>query len=135
MTEENPYKPSGEWTRKTEETDLTEEAVFFTRIRQNGVSSDYITFLLKGDRHHTLASNEIEEIFFEPTQGIICFFRFGTIHIEGRNLQELHGLLREKKVTEIREQCQKPELYFEKDSLFIQRIAYVSENLHRMQII
>jgi hypothetical protein len=134
MEKENTYKPSRPWTPHAgRETEELAESLFYTRIRQQGVFADFITFRLKGERYHTLATGDLQELFFEPSEGIVCFFRFGIVKIKGRNLKDLHTHLRDRRITEIREFSGKPDLLFEPEALFIQSILYESENMMRLQ--
>lgn len=134
MEKENPYKPTRQWSKPSEEDEVsTTESLFFTRLRQQGATVEFITFRLKGERYHTLATSDLQEIYFEPSEGIICFFRFGIVQIKGRNLKELHGYLKEKRITEIKEFSGNPDLLFDAEALFIQSVVYESENMMRLQ--
>lgn len=136
MTEGNHYNPGARWAdrAKNENDEALEEAVFFTLQRQSGSPVELVTFALKEGYHHSIASNEIEEIFFHPERGIFLFFAFGKVQIEGRNLQKLYRHLRERKVTEIREFSDNAQQFFDKEALFISRIHYESENLKKLRM-
>lgn len=130
MEAQKNYSPPTRWSERAGQQDnepLREETIFFTVVRQQGATADYIDFHLKPGRHHTLSINDIREMCFDPEQGIFLFFGFGTVHIEGRNLGKLHALLCQRKVSEIREFSEKADVFFEKDVLVIQRIHYESE--------
>lgn len=133
MDEENRYSPASNWAKKTavQDNEPLDRTIFFTRLRQAGKTTDTITFLLREQKYHTLATNEIEEMFYSPEQGIFLFFPMGTVHIEGRNLEALYQALRERKVTEIREFSDQPDRFFDKEALLVSRIHYESENLKR----
>lgn len=109
-----------------------EKSLFFTTIRQQGAVAEFIDFHLKPGQHHTIALTDIREMLFDPSVGIVLFFGFGMVRIEGRNLQALHGLLCQRKVSEIREFSENAELFFEKEVLFIKKIHYESEHLQKM---
>lgn len=137
MEQGNHYKPTTSWSEKThsQEKHLIENALFFTIVRQQGANSPTLTFILKDQTYHTLTTADIEEIYYEPSKGIIVFFRFGIAHIKGRNLLHLHQLLREGKVCEIREFSENADVFFDKEALFINNITYQSDNLERWEAI
>lgn len=122
------YSPKTRWTEKELPEDI-DKAIFYTVIRQQGVTSSQISFLLKSQICHSLPWHEIEEIYYQPDAGIYFFFRAGTVHIQGKNLEKLHHYLQQCKVTEIREFCDNPQLLFEESALFIEKITYESDNL------
>lgn len=134
MEQANHYKPSTSWSEKThsnEKQHIEENTLFFTITRQQGASPPTLTFILKDQSYHTLATTDIEEIYYEPAKGIILFFRFGIAHIEGRNLLTLHQFLRERKISEIREFSENADIFFDQKALFISRITYESDNIRR----
>lgn len=65
MAEARGYNPSTQWVGRDEE-DNQEKSIFFTIVRQQGVTSTQLSFLLKDQSCHTLPLNEIEEIYYHP---------------------------------------------------------------------
>lgn len=136
MEEGNHYNPQKTWTRKTGEQDNEpiEQSAFFSCLRQPGHKADYITFFMKDRKQHMLATSEITEGQFDPDRGITLIFHFGIVRIEGRNLEALVVMLRQKRVTEIREFSEDAKRFFDKEALFISKVHYESENLRKMKL-
>lgn len=139
MQEAGNYNPSISWGEKErgqeQPEELSSSTPFFTYIRQQGATALQITFILKNQRHHTLPIQEIEEIYFHPVDGIVLFFRFGLVKIEGRNLEELHTYLQRRQVKEIREFGEDSTLFFDKEALFISKITYASDHLTQLGLV
>lgn len=135
MSEENLYNPATRWTdRQRLEPEEPEAAIFFTLLRQQGVTAEQIAFQLKSGCQHTLPITEITEMYFAPERGIILFFRSGLVRIEGRNLEKLHQYLQARKVIEIREFSESGSVFFDKEALFISGIGFESDNLLRLGV-
>lgn len=136
MEKESLYKPNTGWTGKhgSLDNELIEDSIFFTILRQHGATSRMIGFVLKNQHHHALPTSEIEEIYFDPVRGIVLFFRFGVVQIEGRNLDLLYLYLREQKVIEIREFSRKSDSILDEKALLVSSIRYESDNLKRLQL-
>lgn len=137
METESRYNPNTRWSEKhgqDQEDASLEEAVFFTSLRQQGVTAEQLSFQLKNGRFHCLPYYEIGEIYYEPSVGIVLFSRMGLIQIQGRNLKKLYQQLHTRKVVEIREFSESAGLFFATDALFISAIIYESENLRRLNL-
>lgn len=137
MEKESHYNPpSTRWGDKhgSEPENTVEEMVFYSVLRQSTANVEQISFHLKNGCQHTLAAGEIMEMYYDPASGIILFFSLGTIHIKGRNLENLHRHLKDRKVKEVREFSERADLLFATDALVITRIEYASENLRRLGI-
>ncbi len=136
MSEGNLYNPATRWSeRQRQDQEDSEETIFFTTLRQQGVPSEQITFRLKNGCYHTLPLAEITEIYYQAAAGIVLFFRMGFVWIQGRNLGKLHQHLQARKVTEIREFSPGGSVFFDKEALFISGIRYESENLQKLELI
>lgn len=134
MEKEESYKPSTRWANRTgqeEPETLQSENLFFTPTRGPN-TTETLTFLLRGQRLHTIPVAAILEHYYNPDQGIILFCRTGTVQIEGRNLEKLYRQIAARKVVEIREFMRDAQQFFDKDSLFINRINYESENITKL---
>lgn len=137
METESRYNPETRWGEKhspNQDNTPLEEAVFFTSLRQQGATAEQLGFQLKNGSFHSLPYYEIGEIYFEPSAGIVLFFRMGLVRIEGRNLKKLYQQLHARKVVEIREFSENAGMFFATDALFISSITYESENLRRLGI-
>jgi hypothetical protein len=134
MDEESRYNPQKSWTRQAGEQDNepVQQSAFFSCLRQPGQKAEYITFFMKDRTQHMLAASEIVEGQLDPDRGIVLFFPFGRVRIEGRNLEELVVMLRQKRVTEIREFSEDAKRFFDKEALFISKVHYESDNLKKL---
>ncbi len=133
MQKEETYNPSLRWSEKAtgEKEDSLHETAFFTLLRQPTDRVDYLCFTLKNGRQHMVAASDISEMCHEPGASIVLFFNAGTVHIEGRNLDELFRHLQDRRVKEVREFADSRETVFNTNALFVSRIAFDSENLRR----
>jgi hypothetical protein len=126
MTEGNLYSPQ-RWSEKQRlnaEEQTAGENLFFTLMRQQGVSAEQLTLHL----------NELTEMFYAVETGIILFSRMGLACIEGRNLGGLHRQLAAKKVTEIRELSESSSVFFDPTALFLAGIQFESDNMRALQM-
>lgn len=136
MEETRNYKPSyhsssSGWAERTNsgEEDPVEKSLFYHQIRQSGATANCINFTLRNEDRHTLPTREIEEIYYHPDKGISLFFRFGTVHIRGRNLEPIYLALSQQRVVSIRDYCDKPNMFFDEKALVVTAIHYESDNL------
>ena len=90
-----------------------------------------INFCLRNESRHALPTSEIEEICYQPEDGITLFFRFAKVTLTGRNLGELYDKLCEGRITMIRDYCEESAAFFDEQGLFVSQIRYESENLDR----
>lgn len=134
MEKENSYNPSFRWSDKTtaeKESNGTDEAQFFSLLRQPTDRVDYLCFTLKNGRQHTLSASDVTEMFHHPDTGIVLFFNAGIVRIEGRNLETLFDYMQERRVKEVKEFSDIRETLFNANALFVERIVFESENLSR----
>ena len=135
MEETTRYRPETSWSERHKEPEQEnyEEAVFFTLLRQTGKQVSQISFALKSHCYHSLAMHDLEEIYFQPTKGILLFFRQATVQVLGQNLQKLYQLLTQRRVLEIREFSETAGIFFDTDALFITSMIYESDNLQSVE--
>ncbi len=112
---------------RTEE--ITEDAPFYTLIRQNGATPDFLNICPKDGNETALPIPSIKRIWFnrEPHAIVIRFDYTSLITITGRNLRELHKHLLRVKISEIREYPADIEKRFNEDELYISRIEIEDE--------
>lgn len=126
MSEKTSYKPELSWSDRQRQQQTGEEtAVFYTIEKQQGTIPEMLNFRFKNGNENALPTISIEEVFYNPSQGITLFCRMATVQIQGRNLRRLYALLTTRKVTEIREFAEDG-LLFNDDALLITRIEYSS---------
>lgn len=129
MEQSTAYNPEGRWSEKHRQTEEQEtQDLFYTTHRQ----ADLINFRLKDGCEHALPTHDVDEIYFNPTDGITLFFRAGFIQIKGRNLRKLYTLFVAKKINEVKEFCDLPALVFAKEALFISQIIIESRNVQSL---
>lgn len=113
---------STEPSNQLEET--LEDAPFYTLIRQNGATADFLNICPKNGDEMALPIPTIKRIGFsrEKNQIVIRFDYESLITISGRNLKELHRHLLRLKISEIREYPLNTEKQFGESELYISNI-------------
>ena len=115
-------------SHRTEE--ITETAPFYTLMRQNGATPDFLNICLKDGNEIAIPTTSIKRIWLNPAKNniVIRFDYASLITIAGRNLKELHNHLLRTKISEIREYPNDINRPFNEKELYINHIEIEDEN-------